>query len=335
MESVIIVMSLFKSPMLDKCINTLLSSDYTGNIIVSSYNSEVEYISSLSDRIKFVKTTPRDGIDPNVTLMHDSIMSLDKIYDNIILIHNDVIVPPLWYNSLVNALALGGDRVWGIALPHIWHKVQHRGRDYDKDISELSYSELIDKYKGIECNYGTYTTNSGQLLGLGVDMFNSTPERVVVGRWSPCVSFKHDVYLDAISKYDGNNCHVIELYMLLEMIKNNRWCVWCNTTPVIHYSGYDGIRIDNKRFHAGVVESYHKFFSYMGYNLEHLITVWSRLLCADNRDIIVDAINENSWNDIDHIFDAAQAMLDIRECSKCMCGSICPANNNIGHPHPW
>jgi hypothetical protein len=327
MNSIAIVTTLANSQMLGRCIRSILESDYTGDVVVTSCMPEVEYVADISDRVHF-SYQPGNGTDnPKWGLHSNCIMSLGREYHDLIMIHDDAILPNYWYNNLVKAWDMVEDCAWSISLPHVEHNVGNSYLDY---ICAHSYEDIINMYRAAEKVYPIQTTNPDQLLGLGVDSWNRYSGITPTGRLSPCFSVLHRVWTEAVNKYGGENCFVMELFMLHDMIKERRWCLFLNNAPLIHYRKPDDGKSDSGQGHAACFRKWHGIF---GYNLSHLLTVFSSMVTVEYREEIITAINEGRTADIEYLFSEMEELIANRDCSKCAGLSVCMCRgtvNNIG-----
>ena len=331
MKSIVIVTTLANSPMLNRCIRSILDSDYIGDIVVTSCNPEVDPITELHPRVKF-SYQPGDGINnPSWGLVGNCIMSLDKSYHDLVISHDDIIFPNEWYNTLSSAWDIADGHAWSISLPHVEH-INVNAPLYLDYLYNNKYTDIMNKFKSNESLFPAVVNAPDQLLGLGIDSWDTNRGIRAIGRWSPVFSLLHNVYTDAVNNYGGENIWVMELLMLHAMVYDKKWCMWVNSNPLIHdrYSDrYDGHN-DGGEGHA---ECYRKFHSIFKYNLEHLLTIWSCLSVLEHKDEIIDAFNSGRFNDIEYIFDEIITLLDNRDCKACKGLSICRcrgAINSIG-----
>jgi len=324
MNSIVLIPTTFVSPILDKCINSVLSSDYSGDIVVASCYKEAESVISISDRVRFSYHPYNVGLDPSHAIIENAIMALDKEYDYIVLLHNDAILPKTWYSKMCEAWSRMGDKAWCVTIPSITHNKEHIKSYYTDYVYNNSYEDIIKTFKSIEVTVPVCANTPEQLFGLGIDVWMSGN----TGRLSACSSIPYKLYKDCIVKYGGENFIVSELFILRDAIRDKRWAVWINTDPVMHFQGGSSLAPVNTIGNAHAY-CYKKFYDYYGYDLEHLFTIWCGMVTIKHRVEITQAINEGRLGDIDYIFDEAEELLANRDCSKCWGLGVCRCKGNI------
>ena len=335
MKPILVIPAMFRSPMLDACLSYVINSDYDGDIMVTSADDAVSYVESVSDRITFYHAVRTDGSSIQLRVITSTIPSIDSSYDTIYFMHNDVLVHDHWYSDMVRGWEYGSDNVWCICSPYTWYEPVNNIPGYYDKACTMSPGEIRSTYRSYEGLRCAYTPVDGQILGPGIDMRNSKANNPVMVRFSVLTSYKREWYMRSLDKYGGESDHLTEIYMLLDGIDNRKLNLWVKGDPVIHVTAYDSSYIPIDDINEGVNEAYRIYTRNVGYNLEHLVTIWNKYLCAKYKDEMSIGIASNDFNSIYHIIDEASDMIHNITCDTCPASHLCMASGNKHHPHPW
>lgn len=308
--------------MLVSCIRSILESDYTGNIVVISNDSQVKRIEEYNNRVSFAHI-PSSVVCSGDYMIGNYISNCNTQYDYFIWLHNDVIMPPIWYEELEEAWDKFQGKVWAISLPYVAHNWKVRDSNYILDTDTLPYNDIIKKYKSIEMSFLPYTTGKEDSVGSIVDICQAKPEGA---RISCACAIDYNFYNGVINKYGYDTGHTLDLLLLREGIISRKWGMFLNSLPVIHWISYDTVGNNILANHNPT--GYKRWFEHIGYNLEHLIAIWCGTIYNKYNNEIVSAWNTNRFSDIDYIFDEADVMISNLDCSNCSSYYYCNSKNS-------
>lgn len=286
MQCAVIVPTLQPSDVLNNCITSMLKGGYDEDIYVVSHDERIRGITTLGDKIRFVKADT--DILATDTLIHKGFLSFDKKYDLIIYAHNDVVFHDMWWSKLKELWSsVPTDKIWSISVPMIGERI------------------LVN--------------NPQQKLGLGFDIYNIGFH----GRFSPCTSFLYSSYADVVNKYGGDTYFSMELLLFYESILQHKWGMLANNGCFIEHKGSVDTRVDEGRFNKYLTLTYHVWFAKFGYNLEHFISIWFNGVLKKHTNEIIDGINSGNYDSLDYIFNEGVSMLGNTNCKKCDLGKTC------------
>jgi hypothetical protein len=321
MNYIVTIPTLGYSKVLEQCINSVINSDYSGNIYILSPDDKC--MSLVKDRVIV-------NINHNITTTGDMIANLvnttDIEADTLIYIHNDVKVHPEWISNFDRGWnSIDKDKVWALSLQYI-NIHDHNNNNTLEDYTSMMYNEFISKHTGDLI--ATMPINNSHILGMGTDMYN---RNIYNGRISVCCSISLNCLRDMIAIYGIERVYSfsIELYMLELGIDNKMWSFWIESCPVLHLVGYDTYTFI-KSCCVDIMPCYTDFLSQLGYNFNHLISKWANKITNKYKKEILDAASYNNLSSVDYIFDEARKEINNFNCKDCTVSQHCYGKHN---PH--
>jgi len=319
----IIITVMFDSEVFRTSLMSLLNSDFQGEIVVVEEGNNKEAVcESFCSKlpVRYIKNKRWSGVSHNVNL---GIERLNPNTDIVIYAHNDIFWPPNWFGQLDHAWdkVYDLDKVGAIFLGYLQMVSADETLFTGSRYGNLSWllktmSEMPDQMGYVQ---NTQVKDTERLFGLALDPWNSDYSRLrmMTGRFSIANSFPLKMWQD-IGGFDPEMSLGLEHELQEFCLKNRRWDLWINNTPLIHY-----MSVDTRKAGAGQVEfnaldkTNELFAKKVGWEVDHLLSTYYGEVRIIYYDEIVNAVNKLRFGDIDFVFDDALKRLKTKRLSDC------------------
>lgn len=310
MKFLLIMIACKYDTMTHEAMKSVIDSDYDGDIVlVTPDHINIPNID--------VVNTP--SMMPPDSMMAAGILSTRKAYDYVVWIHNDVILPKFWFRKAIDAINSTDGHVWVLSLPFCILHGEPTSYNYDDILNCISSDDI----------HTPYIVESSDKIGPGVWNARYDKDRATIFG-SACIINYNYIY-DMISQYGKDTYWLCEYILLDRGIREKKWSLTLNCDVVVHYISHDThtYRLGEYANNKWCIQAYKMWFNIFGYNIEHLIDIWSSYIMARNRHIINRSVNTGEWDNINYLFNEAIELQGRKDCNNCPV-VLCAGDNNIG-----
>jgi glycosyl transferase family 2 len=325
----IVILTMGDSDVFRSSLNSLVRSDYLGDIIVVEDGPErTETCRGFCESVglRYLKLASWEG---SAVALNAGIAALDDDTDIVAFAHNDVLWPPAWFRRLDacwNAV-YATQRVGLLNLGYLQYKPR-----LDPTLTELfvdgEYDDLrwlltaMKDVPGLNVEIQDSQVRPGEhLFGLARDPWNDwAPDvRFMTGRFSVAASFPTEVWR-TLGGFDPSLPYGFDTELQHYCLSSRRWILFANNPPLIHLASSDTRALgpeQRTQFRAKVRETYDAFERKYGWQIEHFLNVYFSESAFLHQDEIVRAANALKFDDIDFVFDDFESRLDSRTLANC------------------
>ena len=325
----IVIAAMFDSPTFQSSVNSILNSDFNGDIVVAedgrtqNKNCE-EFCKSIG--VKYIKNKSWQGISGTLNIGIDY---LDPKTDIVIIVHSDVLWPNYWFKQL--------DTAWSSV--HKYQKIAQIGLGYvqfragtDSTTKELfnqgEYDHLVKILKSSK-DFDRLTKKIDDVqihdpslqFGLNREPWHDNPHKIrfMTGKTCIAASFPKK-YWEGFGKYDSSIPFGHEGEMQINAARDKKWTIYFNNPPLIHMRSDDTHRLnkEEKNYFSNMMNNTHpKFEEKYGWKLDHFeLTNFSEVRIIHYKEI-TNAINKMDFDSIDYIFEELFQRLKSKVLSNC------------------
>ncbi len=325
----IVVTALLDTPTFRRSVQSLVESDFVGEVVVVEDGPGVEAgCRSVAEAygVRYVRCPSWSG---SADAINRGIGSLGSGVDIVIYAHNDVLWPPTWHASLDAAWArvYESDRVAVINLGYL--QITRRS---DPSVLDLfargRYDDLLWLLRAMrEVPHLMNSVQDAQVrpgefpFGLARDPWiDWLPGlRLQTGRFSVGASFARRCW-DEIGGFDPDLLYAFDLQLLHQSIARRRWTLFASGPPLIHLKSSDTravsaeVQAEIGRRFSSMYEAFQRKY---GWNIEHYLNLYFSETMVLHQDRIIAAVNRNAFAEIDDVFDDFAERLQSRHRSNC------------------
>jgi len=319
----VVVVAMFDSEIFRTSLMSLLNSDFQGEIVVVEEGNHKEAVcESFCSKlpVKYIKNKAWSGQAKNVNL---GIEQLSRDTDIVMFAHSDVLWPPNWFRQLDQAWerVYDLDKVGMINPGYMQIASTDEGLFTGTRYEDLSWTVKVMGSMPALTGYiqNVQIRDRRRLFGMAMDPWNNNFSKLsmMTGRFSVGVSFLMKIWRD-IGGFDPEMSVGLEHELQDYCIKNRKWDLWVNNSPLIHWMSKDTKSGGAEKVKFFSLDRTREIFAERyGWEVDHLLSTYygeTRIIYYDE---IVNAANELRFEDIDFVFDDVLKRLKTKRLSDC------------------
>ena len=320
MKYTVIVSTVYNSDVLRACLRSLVSSDFSGDIILAEDgfipDRQCEALAHELD-IMYIKSPYKAK-----PMLVWKVAANATDADIIILSHSDVMFPPKWFNILSDAWDIDSTNVGIINTQYYGYYFDRGSIDHPTRLFLDNDYDALSRYMR-DSRSARVITNDNQelLLAIGRDEHTNTlyPNGTAC-LISPVHSIRRDIiadmYMDERIAYESN------MRVYTTILASRRWHLMATTPMFIHRMGTDVTRLavdypDRYEIEHNIYREMH------GFGPSHFLSIVFSGTYMPNKDIIVEAANKGKLSSIRYILDDAEYRLLHDTCDTCDMTKCC------------